>query len=345
MADRRRSGQDRLAEQAAARLGRAWPDIRRLVADRLGLDAPPLAHVRVSVLKQRAKKPDGLPSRQAVALELGGVALVAKFLPGDLGRRAYELQEALWRGGFDDTSPYRVPEPIGYLPGHGLVLMRKAAGQTVSRGLRRGDRERLADGMRAAARWLVALHGSQLRVGDPPRPDEAARKLAHGAAKVTGEHRDLTEAVAELLEALEARLPPQRPAPVQVHFDYRPGHVLVSDDCVTVIDFNGTAPGEPGWDVARFVTRLQQMQLGGRAEADPTERAIAAFAGEYLRLRPEAVQGITYCWSYLVARNLLRALRLGDEAAREAWRRCFGELPDRVETYGANAREGAEAHG
>ncbi|MGH3033319.1 MAG: hypothetical protein ACRDON_02020, partial [Gaiellaceae bacterium] len=47
----------------------------------------------------------------------GGRRVFAKpFSDPDRARAAYEIQRALWEGGFGSGSTYRVPEPIAYLP-------------------------------------------------------------------------------------------------------------------------------------------------------------------------------------------------------------------------------------
>src|SRR5918999_4456445 len=104
--------------------------------------------------------------RPAVAESSSGKAnVVAKlYSDGDEGRSAHHILRTLRQRGFGASSPFRVPEPIAYLPEHGVLLMERAQGEALG-GLEMLDRGAFKDGLSQAARWLGALHVSLLRVG------------------------------------------------------------------------------------------------------------------------------------------------------------------------------------
>lgn len=91
------------------------------------------------------------------------LSLLGKIRAKGLDRTSYQVQEALWRNGFDEASPdgISVPEPLGYVPHLAMWLQKKVAAHPVITGLDG------ADGLALARRIAEAVHKLH-RLGPPP---------------------------------------------------------------------------------------------------------------------------------------------------------------------------------
>jgi hypothetical protein len=261
----------------------------------------------------------------------------------DKALAAYEIQQALWEGGFGMASEHRVPEPIAFRADERVILMAAAPGDRV-RELATGDWARWADALEGAARWLAALHVSPHRLGPP---DDAARRALHLARRVAQTvacRPDVERLLTSLLDELAARIP-ARPAgdQVQTHGRYHPQHVYVAPDCVTVIDADRATPGDAAKDMGEFLHRLRADAMSAGAGAEAIDRASETFVHEYVRRGGADLSGLAFYWSYSILFTLVaRAGRTGAEELDEPRRSEFYEaefaaVPGRVAAYGSGA--------
>ena len=207
------------------------------------VDPLPSASGRRAVVRYRVR---GLVADQP-ALVVG-----KRFAEGRRARLLHEHLSLLHADSFG-RGPLRVPEPLGLLPAQRLVLYRHCAGIPLDRVT---DPDQAAEGVRRAARWLVRLHRSDVRL--PRRltmPVEMASARAW-AAIVGRAHPELGHSACDLAEswAEAARaLPPAGEVPI--HKDYHPGHVLLGE-ATWVIDLDEARQGDPSYDVAHFCAYL-----------------------------------------------------------------------------------------
>ena len=112
------------------------------------------------------------------------------------------------RGGFDRNQCYQVPEPLCFVVEYQLLLMREARGETLASYLNQ-DHCKAATGVRKAARWLLQLHSSPLRVGKVDQPWYMFLKLSDRLAKAVASHpqelKRLTAMLVQLGERTERR--------------------------------------------------------------------------------------------------------------------------------------------
>lgn len=274
----------------------------------------------------------------------GGRRVFAKpFTDLDKAPAAYEIQRALWEGGFGTASEHRVPEPIAFRPGECVILMAPAPGEQV-RELATGDWTTWADALEGAARWLAALHASSHRLGPHDDAARRARNLARRVAQTAARRPDVERLLTILLDELATQIP-ARPAKdkVQTHGRYHPQHVYVSPDCVTVIDADRATPGDAAKDVGEFLHRLRADAMSSGTGAEAADRASETFVHEYVRRGGADLLGLAFYWSYSILFTLVaRARRTSaddlDERGRiEFYEAEFAAVPGRVTAYGSKA--------
>ncbi|MFQ5857949.1 MAG: phosphotransferase family protein [Anaerolineae bacterium] len=264
----------------------------------------------------------------------------AKFYAdGAEGSASYYILRTLWKQGFGAESPYRVSEPLGYLPEHGVLLMRAAEGECLL-ALQAHGWETWKEGLRGAARWLAALHASPVRQGPPEDVGQGVFRLARRIAKTAARKPEAEKLLICLVKDLAGRAAaiagPR--SQVQTHGDYHASHVFLAPENVTVIDLDRSCPADPAKDVAKFLHRLRAGVAKHKLDYDTAERATSVFLEEYTRHSPADLSGLAYYWSYSILSKLLYTIRRChlDEDIREQrvdfYRAEFYDIPRRLES-------------
>jgi hypothetical protein len=259
------------------------------------------SHVTPTVTVHR-RRDDG---RLVVEYGLDGVASVfAKLYPDHAaGAAAFKVHESLWAQGFGARSPYRVPEPVGYLEEHGVLLLRAAPGEQLARRRLPGS----LDDVRRGARWLATLHASAVVVDDSEDAALGMLRLARRAATATACRPELEGVVRRLLETLAERYAPGSGSAelAPTHGRFSAEHVYVSRECVTVVDLDRATLSDPAKDVGELLHRLR-WSAGKRGDVpDAIDEAGDAFIGEYLRHSRFTLTALEYQWSFSVVWTLL----------------------------------------
>lgn len=235
--------------------------------------------------------------------------LFAKLYVDDSGAHAYNVLRQLWEDGFNQGQQYQVPEPLCFLPECNLMLLREARGECLASYLNQ-DISRAIDGMKKAARWLLSLHGFAGRVGTVDQPWYVFLKLADRLSKTAASHPEelkrlltMLDKLRELADRLDGR------EMVQIHGQFRPIHVFLHDDTVTVIDLDRSHPADPAIDVAEFIHRLRSTI---HREDGPTGRAnelTKTFLNEYLVQSPYQLEGLPFYGGFHVLVSLCRHIK------------------------------------
>jgi aminoglycoside phosphotransferase (APT) family kinase protein len=185
----------------------------------------------------------------------------------------YQRLRLLHDGPFG-TGRLRVPEPLGILPDHRLVLFRHCDGVALERV---DEPARAAEGVRLAARWLARLHRSGLRLPRSYSVDEEARSTREWATLIGRTYPDLAGRAVLIAKRWPAVARPVAvDVQVPIHKDFHPGHVLVGEK-LYVVDLDESRQGDPAFDLAHFRTYLAaSYRLGRQASLR------AAFLEEYV---------------------------------------------------------------
>lgn len=177
--------------------------------------------------------------------------------------RAYRNLVGLAQGPFACAAGLHVPASLGWLPRHGIVAYREAAGEPLDGVLPAGRARTAAAG---AARWLAVLHDSDVTLPqrlDLPHHIADTRvwvdAVARSAAELAYPARRLADRLASVAATLDWR------DDVPTHFDLHPGHVLTGPTGITVLDMDEARMGDPVFDVAHFCVYLELLGLAGSA--------------------------------------------------------------------------------
>jgi aminoglycoside phosphotransferase (APT) family kinase protein len=203
----------------------------------------------------------------------------------------------------------------------------------------------LAEATVHAGHWLGRLHGSGLRIGTPHsllvtgELTSLASRLTKVAAGNPGYARQAVAMVKQLdaltYDTVDGLL-------AQSHGQFRPIHVFLSPDVVTVIDLDRSAPADPARDVAEFLHRMRlgvHTATGDISRADP---ATASFLAAYREAAgsDEQLANLRFHWARYVFHSLNGRVKDGEstyeDGGNEEFRLFAGEF-DRIVSGRAGA--------
>lgn len=246
-----------------------------------------LVHCRPKVLRKRLGSRQVIIYRLILLNEAGpktrSVELVGKrYADGAEGERAFGLMQQLWEGGFGEGSRFKIPKPLCYLPDFKLLIQERAHGALLPKYLGRGDDAALARA-RMVARWLAKLHQLETMPAgiDACADDETS---VHDFAYQLGErHPHLAPQLEELAAAICARIAfPDGLALTMVHGDFHPENIFVTQDRVTVIDFDNVCRSDPARDLGYIIAQTRAMVYFSTGLLEAADREIRAFLQAYL---------------------------------------------------------------
>ena len=245
-----------------------------------------------------------------VAFRIGGdTQLFAKLYPDASGNHAYDVLCHLWHNGFHRGQRHQVPEPLGFVAEYKLLLMRAAQGECLATYLTQ-DQARAIEGVREAARWLRRLHRSPVRVGQAEQPWYLFLKLSDRLSKAAAAHPQELKRLTALLDRLGALAAGRQEGQmVQVHGQFRPIHVFLSSETVSVIDLDRSRPAEPAKDVAEFIHRLRSTVMRVSDARHYANTLTRAFLEEYIAESPFWLDNLSFYQGFHIVVSLCRHLK------------------------------------
>ncbi len=213
-----------------------------------GSAARPPASLAVDILRHR-------PGRKHAVIEYHLLADDGSELDVCIGkvfakaRRAKRLQYVLDATHRHLGARTPVPEPLGFVEEHALVLMRKVEGELLAPILvNGGDGAELAS--RLAARSLASLHSVPIEDGKAGSLNDELASM-----REKDPYRQIAPALVtegeELLADIEERAAalPGPGAPTLIHGSFRPTEVLVGAGRASIVDLDGWSLGDPALDL------------------------------------------------------------------------------------------------
>lgn len=209
----------------------------------------------------------------------GPAVVVVKTHQGEKGANAFEAMRALWGTDLAKGGPVEIAQPLAHLPEQRILVQAGIRGTAGLSGLIRsalldGDEQVLADlrtQLDRTARGLAALHGSGVRHGRVHTWEDELAEVQELTARLAGSVPTLAAAAEPLLARMQefALASPADP-PGPAHHDFRPGQVLVHDEGIGFIDFDGFCTSEPALDIGSFRAKLRDIGVFAKdAEAVP----------------------------------------------------------------------------
>lgn len=279
-----------------------------------------------------------------VQVELdGGAPVFAKLFPFEDGPAVYAKLRALRTAGLGPGSPYQAVEPLAWYGQEKVLLCRGAPGRPLSQ-LLGGHGPDLAAASARAGSWLAYLHGADLRIGSPQSLLVTGEliSMAKRLAKVAADHTDYVDPALGLLERLDALSRDTVDGVlVQSHGQYRPIHVFLTEDVVTVIDLDRSAPADPARDVAEFLHRLRQGVYAATGDITRADQPCAAFLGAYREAtRGDLLGNLRFHWARYILHSLNREVKNGEADWRDGGNAEFRLYRDEFDRV-AEGRAGA----
>ena len=256
-----------------------------------------------------------------VQVELdGGPPVFAKLFPYEDGPAVHAKLQALRGAGLGAGSPFQAVEPLAWYGEENVLLCRGAPGRPLT-DLFGGNSADLAEASARAGAWLAHLHGADLRVGAPQSllVTGELTSLAKRLAKVAADQPGYVDTGLGMLERLDGLTRDTVDGILaQSHGQYRPLHVFLTEDVVTVIDLDRSAPADPARDAAEFLHRLRigvQDVTGDIGRADPPS---AAFLDAYRgATRGDLLVNLRFHWARYILHSLNRSIKSGEADWRD----------------------------
>ncbi len=240
----------------------------------------------------------------------GSPALFGKLYRDDSGAHAEQVLRNLRKAEFGNGQRYQVAEPLLFMPERNLLLTRAVRGECLDSYLGKEEVSAALIGVREAAKWLARLHDSSVRVGSLDGPWYMFNKLSMRFAKAAASHpqqlKKLTTMLAQM-ERFAERL--DTAGRVQTHGQYRPVHVFLTDDAVTLVDLDRGCPSDPAKDLAEFIHRLRTTVFTRSSRMDHANLLTNAFLEEYSSLRKTGVQNLAFYRCFHVLASMCRQIK------------------------------------
>lgn len=201
------------------------------------------------------------------------------------GAEAFAIQKQLWQFASENGAPFDVARPIAWFPELQTLLLSEISGTSLLDVLRQRDVSLPALDM--AAQAFAALHQLPL-VGfltERSREvrDEDAR-LERLADAIIEAEPELEPLVHEVVDAIRSE--PAEPVLGPTHFDLKPGHILLDDQHVALLDFDKLKAADPLVDVASFAVSLGKVRGGNRRQPGKARATTHAFLEDYFSRVP-----------------------------------------------------------
>jgi aminoglycoside phosphotransferase (APT) family kinase protein len=135
------------------------------------------------------------------------------------------------------------------------------------------------DAMRCSAEWLAVLHSSAMR-GDS-MSGAHLDELRRWRDELVDAVPDQGARIAEICDAVRARVADSAADPVPSHGDYHPEHLFVAAERVTAIDFDRFGLRPRGDDIALWLARTATMMFREQGTFAASELLRREFLASY----------------------------------------------------------------
>lgn len=275
------------------------------------LDGRSISEVRVLRHKQGRRCLIEYGFRESAAASGATLHVLGKVTAKPAQRRASEVASRLRAAGWNDSSEFAVPEPLGALPEAHMELQRKVPGRPVAESLLLPGGVEVA---RHCARLIHALHSSSVIVARTHNVADELEILADRFQRLGASAPALKPRLSRLLEAcLEASGRNHSASLTLVHRDFYPDQVLQDGARFWLLDLDLCAMSDPCLDHGNFLAHLVELGLRKLGSHDALAEHRRAYLDEALKLRGfDAAEPIELFTTLSLARHIFISTQFPD---------------------------------
>jgi Ser/Thr protein kinase RdoA (MazF antagonist) len=278
-----------------------------------GLPVPsPVQVRRAEVIRHKVGRRCTVRYELEVGPECRQMIAYAKLFASERAPRVHAALEALTTAVTAPAAP-RLPQPLGCMPQHHLIVIGEVPGVPCVDRLAAGD----VGLARSVAEALHVVHAADARLPRDHRLTDEIEPLAAGVERLSVTVPELAGSGRAALEALGAGTDRDwawRTRPL--HRDFYPEQVLVDGEAIGFVDLDDAAMGEPAVDVANFVAHLRLLAMRRAGAAGALATVEDAFLERYASLDPELDPALV---RFLVGATCLRLAEIHVGRTRGPW--------------------------
>jgi hypothetical protein len=262
---------------------------------------------------------DRCTCKHTLALEQQGraaelVIFSKTYSPKTFAEPIYELMQALWQAPVCQTGILITPEPLFYDPELNTIFCRGVDG---GHALDLLDRVDLNDVTAQSGAALAGLQQSALPLGNFRARNGEMTEFEEGMEVLVRYDQSYRSRLEEMYEELWERLPDlPRLETVPVHGAFRLPQLLLTENKIALLDFDGFLSGDPMVDVSSFIAHLYYLVVKGEVTRAQCRTAVAHFTRAYAEAAPWGLPGEVLQWYLaltLIAKQAKKCIRLAKD--------------------------------
>jgi hypothetical protein len=234
----------------------------------------------------------------------------------------YDAMKEISRAGFGPEMEFSIPQPLAYVPELRLLLQEKVYGKPAAKIFSQDSKLEHALAAERCAKWLAHFH----ELGPTSGPvffldGELLNHWMHRVAKRAGPQvGQFTRKAALLLEQLEIlALTVDRTEMCACHGSYSPPQIILTETRTAIFDWDSYCVANPTWDVAKFITKLEQLALESHGSRKALDDAVQVFYETYATTsRFSVAKYLPFYKAALCLRRAKRELRLSGGGLEKA---------------------------
>lgn len=230
------------------------------------------------------------------------------------GRPIYEVMSALWNAPVCQSGDLIVPEPLFYERDLNAIFQRGLPGAHAIDLLDRIDLNEVAAQSGAA---LAGLQQSAVPTGNFRARQGELAEFEDGMRVLLRYEASYDARLERMYEELWQRLPGLTPlASVPTHGAFRLPQLLLVENKIALLDFDGFMAGDPMMDAGSFIAHLFYLVVKGELELAPGRAAIASFVQAYEARAPWGLPRDVLQWFVavtLIAKQAKKCVKLAKE--------------------------------
>lgn len=246
--------------------------------------------------------------------EVEHVVFSKTYSPKTYAEPIYEVMQALWQAPVCHSGVLITPEPLFFAPEMNTIFCRGVSGGHALDLLEQVD---LNDVTAQSGAALAGLQQSNLPLGNFRARDGEMTEFEEGMQVLVRYDESYRARLEEIYDELWERLPALPPlATVPVHGAFRLPQLLLTENKIALLDFDGFLAGDPMLDVSSFIAHLFYLVVKGELTHEQYRVAATHFTRAYAESAPWGLPNEVLQWYLaltLIAKQAKKCIRLAKE--------------------------------